>query len=336
MKTPLLALVRVALGTLVLVLPARASAQADAGVADAGPTRATPSLAPDAVAAESTRADALGPVDATEEAVRRAEAWLVDAQRQDAVRAGVVSGYYAELGRSMRTGFHPDLVAMESERREGMSLPEIALDELERYGPPEAPRGPAAVYTPEVRTTTPEDAQVLQQFEIQSMLNAHTRWSRVEVHVIQDRTGQVLSATVTHHSDSHTLDEAAIAAISSAAVDHPPPADVLGERQAFDSDWAFWAGEVVPYIGQAGCTEGQDGQGLQCTAAGRPILRTRVVLLDVHDAEHERRVLPRAHATPERGHALAPPLPEPSDHEAPAHDVVPDLPTHAYAPPGAP
>lgn len=318
---------------LFLCTPAGARAQADAGVPDAGPA---PSLAPDDVAEGSTRRDALGPVDATEEAIRRAEDWLVDGQRQDAVRAGIVSGYYAELGRSMRGQFQPDLVAIESERREGMSLPEIALDELERYGPPEAPRGPASVYTPEVRTTSPEDAQTLQQFEIQSMLNAHTRWSRVEVHVIQSRTGEVLSATVTHRSDSHTLDRAAIAAVTSAALDHPPPEGVLGERQTIDSDWSFWAGEVVPYIGQAGCTEGQDGQGLQCTAMGRPMLRTRVVLLDVHDAEHERREHARRHETHDRGRALASPTRDAGDHEAPVRDAVPDMPTHAYAPPGAP
>ena len=155
-----------------------------------------PSLSPDHVAAGTP--DSLGPIDETEEAVQHTEDWLADGQRHDAIRLGLVDGYYAELGRSMRHEFHPDLVAIESERRRGMSLPEIALDELARYGPAEAPRGPSSVYTPEMRATTPEDQQMQSQFEQQSMLNAHTRWTRVEVHVIQDRSGRVLEASVTH------------------------------------------------------------------------------------------------------------------------------------------
>jgi len=314
----------------VALAPCVAGAQ-DAGVPPPRPDAGTPSLSPGDVASSSETADSLGPVDEAEVAVRRAEDWLADGQRRDAVRAGLVSGYYAELGRTMRAGFHPDLVAITDERRRGMSLPEIALDELSRYGPPEAPRGPASVYTPEMRATTGEDRQMQEQFEIHNMLNAHTRWTRVEVHVIQDRTGHVVSATVTHGSDSHTLDAAALAAITSAASAAPPP-DVLGERQTIDSDWSFCAGEVVPYLGDAGCIEGSDGQGLQCSALGRPLLRTRVVLLDVHDAEHERhehlhgeveREHPRAHRRHARAH-----------HEGELeHDAAPDLPTHAYAPP---
>jgi hypothetical protein len=158
----------------------------------------------------------------------------------------------------------------------------------------------------------------------------------------------VLSAAVTHSSDSHTLDAAAMTAITAAAVARPPPEGVVGERQSIDSDWSFWAGEVVPYLGQAGCIEGADGQGLQCSALGRPLLRTRVVLLDVHDAEHER--AERTHGDMEREHAR--PRHETAHHDAahpdtghtdpsahpdrPVRDVVPDMPTHAYAPPGAP
>lgn len=326
------------------LLPAIASAQADAGVApppasstaraDAG----VPSLAPADVALGE--ADSLGPIDQTAEAIDAAEGWLVDGQRRDAIRHGVVSGYYAEMGRTMRAGFHPDLVQMETERRQGMSVPELVLDELGRYGPPEAPRGPAAVYTPEISAPHPEDpgeVAAMQGFETQSLLNAHTRWSRVEVHVLQDRAGHVLSATVTHPSDSRSLDRAALAAITSAATAQPPPASVLGERQTIDSDWSFWAGEVVPYAGQAGCMEGQDGQGLQCTALGRPLLRTRVVLLDVHDAEHERHEPPRSDEHASRSHALADPhrAPPPDPH-APVRDASPDLPTRALVPPSAP
>ncbi len=333
-----------ALGLVLALAPARARAQEDAGAPPPRPDAGAPSLAPaDVVASE---ADALGPTDTTAEAIEAAEGWLVDGQRRDAIRHGIVSGYYAEMGRTMRSGFHPDLVQMEAERRRGMSVPELALDELSRYGPPEAPRGPAAVYTPEVAAPHPEDpAEVaaMQHAETQSLLNAHTRWSRVEVHVIQDREGRVLEASVTHRSDSRALDRAALAAITSAALAQPPPTSVLGERQTIDSDWSFWAGEVVPYIGQAGCMEGQDGQGLQCTALGRPLLRTRVVLLDVHDAEHERRERAPARA-PEprsRSHALADPRAEPApapraEPSAPARDASPDLPTHALAPPGAP
>jgi TonB family protein len=318
--------VRLVLIALVLALPRMAAAQSDAGVPPPPPPRpdAGVDLAPDHVV--SGTADSLGPIDETAEAVQRAEDGLADEQRRDAVRLGLVDGFYAEIGRTMRHEFHPDLVAIESERRSGMSIPEIALDELSRYGPAEAPRGPASVYTPEVRATTPEDQQTLQQFEQQSMLNAHTRWTRVEVHIIQDRSGRVIDATITHSSDSHSLDHAAIAAITSTAVTRVPPSDVLGDRQTIDSDWSFWAGEVVPYAGQAGCIEGPDGTGLQCTALGRPLLRTRVVLLDVHDAEHER--THHLHGSMEHEHATHARAPD-----AGPRDVAPELPTHAYAPP---
>lgn len=336
-----------AIVTILWLAPALAAAQPPPAAPSPSPapppapppsTSPPPSLSPDAVAAGS--ADSIGPVDETELAVRRAEDWLADGQRRDAIHHGVVDGWYTEVGRSMRSGFHPDLVAITDERRRGMSLPEIALDELARYGPPEAPRGPSSVYTPEMAAPHPEDPSevaAMQQFEIQSMLNAHTRWQRVEVHVVQDRTGHVVSATVTHSSDSHTLDAAALEAITSAAIARPPPEGVLGERQTIDSDWSFWCGEVVPYIGQAGCTEGPDGQGLQCSALGRPLLRTRVVLLDVHDAEHERAERPHPHRDHTHHHRETPP-PASHDphHEGPVRDVVPDMPTHAFAPPGAP
>jgi len=327
--------------TVLWLAPIGASAQ-DAGAPPPPPppstAHTTPSLSPGDVAASSTgAADSLGPIDETEVAVRDAEDWLADGQRRDAIHHGIVSGYYAELGRSMRAQFHPDLVAITDERRHGMSLPEIALDELERYGPPEAPRGPAAVYTPEYRAQTGEDRQMMEQFEIHSLLNAHTRWTRVEVHILQDRAGHVLEASVTHSSESHTLDAAAMSAVTSAAVASPPPVAVLGERQTIESDWSFWAGEVTPYLNDAGCTEGDDGQGLQCTALGRPILRTRVVLLDVHDAEHER--AERVHGDMDREHPPthhATPPPHETHHEGPVRDASPDLPTHALAPPGAP
>lgn len=338
--------------TVLWLLPRLAAAQADAGVpaTETVESRAVPPppdagttlLAPDHVAERTTRSDAPEPVDATAEAVQSAEDWLADGQRRDAIRHGVVSGYYAEVGRAMRASFHPDLTAIESERRSGMSIPEIVLDELARYGPAEAPRGPAAVYTPEMAAPHPEDpgeVAAMQNFEHQSLLNAHTRWQRVEVHVIQDRAGHVLSATVTHSSDSHTLDAAALAAITEAAIAQTPPTSVLGERQTIDSDWSFWCGEVVPYIGQMGCMEGPDGQGLQCTGLGRPLLRTRVMLLDVHDAEHERAAHTHGtmeHEHPDMRHAAHPPPPHPHPDGGPVHDVVPDLPTHALAPPGAP
>ena len=329
--------------TVLWLSPSLAAAQADAGVAPPQPPprhadAGTPSLSPDQVAAQSTgQADDPGPIDQTEVAVRTAEEWLADGQRRDGIAHGVVSGYYAEMGRSMRAQFHPDLVAMTDERRRGMSIPEIALDELGRYGPPEAPRGPASVYTPEMSAAHPEDPSevaVQQQFEIHSLLNAHTTWHRTEVHVIQDREGHVLSATVTHSSGSHVLDTAATAAITAAAIAATPPAAVLGERQTIDSDWSFWAGEVVPYVGDMGCTEGPDGQGLQCSALGRPMLRTRVVLLDVHDAEHER--VEHLHGDVEREHA-APPTHRPTHRRGErVPDASPGLPTHALAPPGAP
>lgn len=313
-----------------LLVPAAAGAQ-DAGVPPPRPEAhtdaGTPAI-PSPEAAARGHADSSEPIDDAGDAVARAEGWLEDGQRRDAIRHGVVNGYYYEVGRTMRRSFHPDLVAIESERRRGMDFFGIIADEAQRYGPPEPPISVPGTPTPEMRGRTPEDVAMQQQFDMQSLLNAHTRWTRVEVHVVQNREGEVLEHTITHSSGSHTLDEAALAAVTAAAGARPPD-QVLGERQAIDSDWVFWAGEVVPYVGQAGCIEGVDGEGMQCTAMGRPLLRTRVELVDVHDAEHERtvRVAPPAR---DRAAHLAPPVRPPP---VTRRDVAPELLDHALPAP---
>ncbi len=262
--------------------------------------RPTPDLTPDRVLSTLPGAlvDDSGPVDDRQRAVHQAEDWLTDGQRRDAIAHGAVAPYYRALERSLRHGFHPDLVAITTERRASMTPLQIVADELMRYGPPEAPRDVRGTPTPEMRGRTAEDVQQLNQFDTFSLLNAHTRWQRVDVHVEQDREGVVTRATVTHSSDSRLLDRAALEAVREAATEHPPE-EVLGTRTAITSDWAFWAGEVVPFVGAMtpgggattgiSCMEGPEGEGIQCTGLGRPLLRTRVELLDVHDAEHEPR-----------------------------------------------
>ena len=116
---------------------------------------------------------------------------------------------------------------------------------------------------------------------------------------------------MTHSSGSRLLDRAALDAVRDAVVQRPPDA-LVGTRSGVTSDWIFWAGEVVPFIGamtQGGltgmtlgvsCMDGPTGDGVQCSAAGRPLLRTRVELIDVHDAtyEHARMALPTPPAEP--------------------------------------
>lgn len=287
--------------------------------------RPPPDLRPDHVIG-GAQVDDVGPVDDAQRAVHQAEDWLVDGQRRDAVQHGAVAPYYRELERSMRHGFTPDLAAITAERRASMTPLQIIADEMMRYGPPEAPHDARGTPTPEMRGRTAEDVQALNAFDTYSLLNAHTRWLRVEVHVEQDREGVVTRATVTHSSDSRLLDRAALTAVREAAVAHPPE-EVIGTRAAITSDWAFWAGEVVPFIGAMtpgggattglACMEGPEGEGMQCTGLGRPLLRTRVELLDVHDAEHEPRdrlVVP----TPEEdASALGSPLGERDEAPAP-------------------
>jgi TonB family protein len=290
------------------------------------PRRAPLDLMPDEVLSSIAGAerDDVGPVDDAQRAIHQAEDWLVDGQRRDAIQHGVVAPYYREVERTLRHGFHPDLAAIAAERRASQTPIQIIADELMRYGPPEAPHDARGTPTPELRGRTPEEIQALNAFDTYSLLNAHTRWQRVEVHVEQDREGAVTRATVTHSSDSRLLDEAALVAVREAALAHPPE-DLLGTRTAITSDWAFWAGEVVPFIGAMtpgggatgglSCMDGPEGEGMQCTALGRPLLRTRVELLDVHDAAHERRDrLPIR----EDAHALGDPSPDARVIEEPA------------------
>jgi TonB family protein len=279
-----------------------------------------PDLMPDEVLRAMTGTDdAIGPVDDAQRAVHQAEDWLVDGQRRDAIAHGAVAPYYREVGRTFRAGFHPDLAAIAAERRASQTPLQIIAEEMMRYGPPEPPHDARGTPTPEMRGRTPEEIQQLNAFDTQSLLNAHTIWRRVDVHVEQDRAGVVTRAVVTHSSDSRLLDEAALAAVREAAVALPPET-VVGTRTGITSDWSFWAGEVVPFIGAMttgggattglACMEGPDGTGIQCSALGRPLLRTRVELIDVHDAAHE----PRDHAAvpdSDSASALGDPAPPP-------------------------
>ena len=74
----------------------------------------------------------------------------------------------------------------------------------------------------------------------------------------------------------------------------PPPENVVGERQAIRSDWAFEMGDVATPIlcftpagptMDVSCVD-DPIQGLMCAVAGRGIIRTRVRLLAVVDATH--------------------------------------------------
>ncbi|GAB5547695.1 MAG: hypothetical protein SangKO_074550 [Sandaracinaceae bacterium] len=75
----------------------------------------------------------------------------------------------------------------------------------------------------------------------------------------------------------------------------PPPEAVVGQRQAIRSDWAFELGDVHARIGcwtsegptvQLSCVD-DPVLGLMCSVLGVGIIRTRVRLLAVVDADHE-------------------------------------------------
>ncbi|MFK7990901.1 MAG: energy transducer TonB [Sandaracinaceae bacterium] len=260
------------------------------------------------------------PDDREDEAEARLEAYLDTALGHDRLEAGNVDGWYFEVGREMRQAFRPDRGRIESERRAGMNLLQEAYDEMRRYADgTEAPFGPELL--PELRGAVPHPGSAVEvqeqlDFDRCNPLNGRTTWYRVDLRVTHNPEGELSAAWVLRSSGIRALDEAALEAVRTGAMTlPPPPTNVVGERQAIRSDWSFEMGDVAtpmicffsgaPTAGVS-CVE-DPVLGTMCSFMGRGIIRTRLGLLDVVDADHhtpeERRAARRARRALERDEA---------------------------------
>jgi len=213
-----------------------------------------------------------------------------DHVREDQVAAGDVDGWYYDMQRRMRREFDPDLEEATGERREGMTFVQKLVDELSRYASgPERPIDPPNAMPPELANQHHDDgAQAIFEWMDQTnLVNAPANWYRVDLRVIQNPEGVVSGAWVLETSGSETVDRAALDAVGSGTIMLPPPPEhIVRERFAITSDWAFEAADVATYLNQAGCVDDPVRGGVQCAVLGRGIVRTRIRLLRVYDADH--------------------------------------------------
>lgn len=244
------------------------------------------------------------PSDREDEGEAALERYFDGALGEDRLEAGEVDGWYREAGRAMRHAFRPDSEEIRAERTAGMSLLQQAFDEFRRYAEgPEPPRGPNML--PELRAAVPHpgDRQaVMEQEHLEwcNPLNGRTTWYRVDLRVTHNPEGALSASWVLRSSGIGALDRAALHAVRTGGVHLPPPPPrVVGDRQAVRSDWAFEMGDVAvpPGCPSLSCLE-DPVQGWICGGFGRGLIRTRVWLLTVVDAQHptpeERRAARRA------------------------------------------
>lgn len=233
----------------------------------------------------------------------RAEAnldrYLDEALASDRLEAGDVDPWYRELGRSMRSQFRPDPLG--GERSVG-ALMVRALEQLRHaFSPAQRPGDLPGQQAPDHggSLTDPSDRTAgveWEAFEQCNPLNAPVTWHRVDLRVTHSPEGALTAVWVHRSSGNRALDRAAVAAARSGAVElRPPPEAVVGQRQAIRSDWAFELGDVHARIGcwtsegptvQLSCVD-DPVLGLMCSVLGVGIIRTRVRLLAVVDADHE-------------------------------------------------
>ncbi len=231
------------------------------------------------------------PDDREEIAEAELERYFDEVLERDQLEVGRVDGWYYEMGRLMRARFLPDESAVASERRAGMSPVSVIWDELRRYA--SGPQPPAAVSNqlpPEVRFGTDRDPvqrQIYEQMEMCTVQTAPVTWYGVVVRITHNPEGEVSAVWVERSSGSRSLDDSALRAVrEGAATLSAPPAPIVGERQAIQSDWAFEIGDVaMPIYCGLVCTDDPILGGM-CSAGGRGITRTRLSLLRVHDEQH--------------------------------------------------
>jgi TonB family protein len=258
--------------------------------AEERPTELFP-RAPMARAAGWMLAPEPAPSDREAQAEERLERYFDDVLNEDRMQAVGANGWYSEMQRAMRRAFDPNMREVERERRAPMNALGRLVDELRRYANgPEPPQDNRGAPPPEVWNDHHDDVTqaALEMQDQMNLLNAPVTWYRVDIRVTQNPEGVVSAAWVIRSSGYTALDDAALRAVREGTVTLPPPPDrVVGTEQAIRSDWAFEAGDVATYWTTAGCVDDPVDGGYQCAAGGRGIVRTRIRLLRVVDAEHE-------------------------------------------------
>jgi TonB family protein len=245
-----------------------------------------------------------GPAPSGEEAAEaRTEEYLDNELERDRLQAGEVDAWYYELGRAMRNRFRPSQRALERERRAGMNPFQILYDELRRYAHgPERPIDVPGQALPEQQMhADPTDRRAAverEAWDVCNALNAPVTWYRVVLRVTHNPEGELSAVWVEQSSGWPSLDEAALRAVRQGSIAlRAPPQEVVGEREAIQSDWAFEMGDVATPMGcyftpgellpipQLQCVD-DPVLGLQCAIFGRGIIRTRLQLLRVIDGRH--------------------------------------------------
>jgi TonB family protein len=246
-----------------------------------------------------------------EQAEANLDGLLDDEIHTDRLRAGNADAWYFELAREMRRTFRPDQQAVERGRRAGMAPWARVYDELRRHAaPPEPPMDLPGQPGPEnrigVRDPTNRGDPVLQWRERMdrcNALNSPVTWYRVDLRITHDRDGRLSAVWVIRSSGIRALDEAALRAVRQGSVSLPAlPPRIAGSRSSVRSDWAFEMGDVAtPIICWGGdetglqpptmelmCVDDPD-HGTMCAIGGRGIIRTRLRLLRIVDAQHPSR-----------------------------------------------
>lgn len=221
-----------------------------------------------------------------ERAQARLDRALGDVAERHRMRALGADPWYQDAGRAMQRAFRPDMRELERERRAPMSPLQRVVDELARTARPPRSSEQARMPPAEMRLGRADHESLAnaQMMGAHDLRNAPATWYRVDLRVTHGPEGQLQAVWVLQSSGYHALDEAALAAVRHRTVIlEPPPAAVVGTRQAIRSDWAFEAADVATYWNDAGCVDDPAG-GVQCAAAGRGIVRTRIRLLRVLDA----------------------------------------------------
>ncbi len=258
--------------------------------------RPEPELMPRLTLAESagwTFPEAPEPSDPERRIEARENRWLRDQLGQDAREAGNADRWYHRMGRRMRSKLQIDARESLQERRRGMTALQRLADELGRYA-----HGPDGV-TDRNRAMPPTEGEVPQmgglegaeanerRYMVQRRLtNAPVRWDRVDVRLVHAPDGDLLASWITRSSGNDYLDQAVLQAVRDGAAElRPPPQAVVGRRLNIVSEWRFEIGDVATFLTESGCVMNPEG-GVDCAALGRGLVRTRVTLLRVVDAQH--------------------------------------------------
>lgn len=229
------------------------------------------------------------PSDPVAEAEERLDRYFAEILGQDRMRHIGADGWYYELGRAARRNMQIDIRAVHRERRRAMNPVQVVIDELGRYASgPSAPQDVAGQPTPEMRNPGDQREQAMDQYMDQmNLLNAPVQWTSLELRLTQSPEGEVLAIWITRSSDNAVLDREVMRGFRRGAARTPPPPLPIHEgRNAIVSEWRIEIGDVATYLNQAGCVIDPES-GVQCAAGGRGIVRIRVQLLRVVDAQNE-------------------------------------------------